>query len=156
MKTVIALLALLIATSTQAEGFRMQHTYPAEYRNECGSCHDPYPPGLMNKGDWARVMRNLDRHYGTDASLDGKATGRIARWLEENAGQRATLSGDPPRFTGSSWFKRQHREVPADVWKDPKVKTPAYCSGCHLTASAGNFNENQIRLPGRDRRYEDD
>lgn len=156
MKTAIALLALLISASAQAEGLRMQNTYPAEYRSECGSCHDPFPPGLMNKGDWARVMARLDRHYGSDASLDEKTAGRIARWLEENAGQRAVLRSDPPRFTESSWFKREHREVPADVWKNPKVKTPAHCSGCHLTAATGNFNEREIRLPGQNRRYEDD
>ncbi len=156
MKTVISLLALLFSTASLADDLRMQHAYPAEYRSECGSCHDPYPPGMLNKDDWANVMSRLDRHYGTDASLDDKTTADIARWLERNAGRRAGAQGKPPRFTTTTWFKREHREVPAKAWQDPRVKTPANCSGCHLNAAKGNYNEDQIRIPGQNRRLEDD
>jgi hypothetical protein len=156
MKTILLILAMLTSMPVLAEGFRNQAAYPADYRNECGSCHDPYPPGLLNRGDWGRIMQGLDKHFGTDASLDNKTTANIGHWLERNAGQRASAGTNPPRFTSTVWFKRHHREVPANAWKDPRVKTPAYCTGCHKSAAQGRFDENEISVPGLNRRYEDD
>ncbi len=41
-----------------------------KYQQECAACHVAYPPGLLPAASWQRVMDNLPRHYGTDASLD--------------------------------------------------------------------------------------
>lgn len=40
------------------------------YKNECASCHMAYPPAMLSKPAWQRVMGKLDKHYGTDASMD--------------------------------------------------------------------------------------
>jgi hypothetical protein len=156
MKTILFALFILISLPATAEGFRHQASYPADYKAECGSCHDPYPPGLLNKSDWGRIMQGLDKHFGSDASLDNKAASSIGAWLEQNSGQRASTGSNPPRFTTTAWFKRLHREVPANSWKDPRVKTPAYCTGCHKGAAQGRYGENEVSLPGQNRRYEDD
>jgi hypothetical protein len=157
MKSLIFIIAMLLSLTSWAEGFRAQATYPAVYKNECGSCHDPFPPGLLNKSDWGRVMQNLDRHYGTDASIDNaKTAATLASWLGQNAGHRADTGTNPPRFTATHWFKREHREVPPEGLKKLGINTPTYCTGCHLGAAQGRYGENEIRVPGQNRRNEDD
>lgn len=43
------------------------------YKAECTSCHIAYPPQLLSAPDWRRLLSGLDRHFGTDASVDAKA-----------------------------------------------------------------------------------
>ena len=53
------------------EGARLAQA-PAlpKYQQECAACHLAYPPGLLPAASWQRLMSNLPRHFGTDASLD--------------------------------------------------------------------------------------
>ena len=40
------------------------------YKEECGSCHMAYPPGLLPARSWTKVMSGLDNHFGDNAELD--------------------------------------------------------------------------------------
>ena len=60
-------------------------TPAATYRQECGDCHVAYAPRLLPAGDWRRLMAGLDRHFGSDASLDPATTTAILGWLEAGA-----------------------------------------------------------------------
>ncbi|MEY3427514.1 MAG: hypothetical protein RIS60_866, partial [Pseudomonadota bacterium] len=48
----------------------MPATVLPAYKAECASCHMAYPPAMLSKSSWQRIMGGLDKHYGTDASLD--------------------------------------------------------------------------------------
>ena len=121
------------------------------YKQECAACHLAYPPGMLPASSWQRLMGSLNKHFGTDASLDKVATQDIAGWLKANAGTYKRVSEEPPqdRITKSAWFLRKHREgeVPADVWKRASVGSPANCAACHTNAAKGNFNEHDVRIP---------
>jgi hypothetical protein len=122
------------------------------YQTECSACHLAYPPGLLPAAAWQRVMQNLPRHYGTDASLDAPTAATLQSWLLANAatGSRAAAGpGQPPedRITRSAWFLREHGEVAAAVWKRPSVKSPSNCAACHTAAEQGDFRERNIRIP---------
>jgi Dihaem cytochrome c len=120
-----------------------------EYTQECASCHLAFPPGLLPAASWRRVMDDLPRHYGTDASLDPALTRKLSAWLEANAatGKRAREQPSEDRITRATWFVREHDEVPASTWKLPAVKSPVHCSACHTQAEQGDFSERHIRLP---------
>ena len=123
-----------------------------KYQQECASCHLAYPPGLLPAASWQRLMANLPRHFGTDASLDEASVREIATWLNANAaGYRkvAREAAPPPedRITRSQWFVREHREVAAATWKLPAVKSPANCAACHTRADQGDFNDDFVRIP---------
>jgi hypothetical protein len=122
---------------------------PSAYRDECGSCHVPFPPALLSAGSWQRVMDGLARHYGTDASLDAATAAQIGAWLRSSAGSgRRTLANPPEdRITRSAWFVRKHDEVPASAWQGPAVKSAANCSACHPRADQGAYDEHDIRIP---------
>lgn len=122
-----------------------------KYQQECAACHLAFPPGLLPAGSWQHVMAGLNKHYGTDASLDEATQREITSWLQRNAGTYKRVSEEPPqdRISKSAWFLRKHREgeVPADVWKRPAVGSPSNCAACHLGAAKGNFNEHEVRIP---------
>jgi hypothetical protein len=120
-----------------------------EYTQECASCHLAFPPDMLPAASWRRVMDNLPRHYGTDASLDPAVTRKLSAWLEANAGsgKRAREQPSEDRITRSAWFVREHDEVSAATWKLQAVKSPANCHACHTQAEQGDFSERDIRIP---------
>lgn len=121
----------------------------AAYAAECGSCHVAYPPGLMPAASWRALMAGLDRHFGADASLEPRLARDIGAYLETHAatGKRAAGAATSLRITESTWFLRKHREVSAAAWKRPAVGGPANCAACHPAASAGRFDEHDVRMP---------
>lgn len=139
------------STAVFADGGGRMNTDHAKFQAECGSCHTPYAPALLPAASWQRLMGNLGKHFGTDASLDAASTREIGQWLQANAGTYRRVSEQPPqdRITQSAWFLRQHRpgEVPAEAWKRPAVGSPANCGACHGNAAKGNFNEHEVRIP---------
>ncbi|TCJ15795.1 cytochrome C [Parasulfuritortus cantonensis] len=148
MKRFLIVLAALAALPAWAERNALPTGMPAAYQSECGSCHTPFPPGLLSAADWKATMAGLEDHFGTDASLDAKSAGAISAWLETNASRRIQAAGKPPRLTTTAWFKREHREVPTKAWQDSRVKSAANCAACHRGADQGRYGEREIDIPG--------
>ena len=98
---------------------------------------------------WRRIVDGLERHYGTDASLDDASTARIDEWLQRNAGTWKRVREAPPqdRITRSTWFERKHRKVDAAVWQHTSVKSAANCGACHPGAERGYFDDDDLRVP---------
>lgn len=145
-------LSLLLGTSATFAGkMGMPTDAPASYEAECASCHMAYPPALLSAKSWKNVMSSLDKHFGTDASLDPKTQTEITNWLVKNATTRQKYSETAPenRITKTTWFIRKHDEVRADVWKRASIKSPANCTACHLDGAKGNFSENNIKIPAK-------
>ncbi len=119
------------------------------YQQECGSCHLAYPPGLLPVASWQRLMANLPRHFGTDASLDAASGQAIAGWLTANAGTYKKVREAPTqdRISRADWFVREHREVTPAVWQRTAIKSAANCQACHSKADIGSFREREIRIP---------
>lgn len=128
----------------------------AAYTQECGSCHLAYPPGMLPGRSWQRIMAGLDRHYGTDASLDEATVAPLAGWLQRYAGSHKRVAEAPPqdRITRSAWFERKHRDFDAAAWRHASVGSAAHCAACHTGAEQGRFDDDRLRLPpGLDARY---
>jgi mono/diheme cytochrome c family protein len=119
------------------------------YQQECAACHVAYPPGLLPRASWQRIMGQLKSHFGTDASLDSATAAELSTWLSANAAGSGRLLDPPPqdRITRSAWFVRQHDEVGAATWQRASVKSASNCSACHAQAALGDFNEHQVRIP---------
>lgn len=128
---------------------RMPAVKSVLWQTECGSCHVAFPPRLLPAASWRAMMAGLDKHFGSDASLDEKSAREIGAFLEKNAGRnRHATSGEPIlRITETRWFQREHDEVSDRTWKNPKVKSAANCAACHMEAESGNYSEHGIRIP---------
>lgn len=146
---VFAVSVWALAASAAADGRLMPAQVLPIYKQECAACHMAYPPGMLPASSWQRLMTGLDRHYGTDASLEPAQVQQVSGWLQANAGTYKRVREAPPedRITRSAWFVRKHREVDAAVWQRVSVKSAAQCTACHAQAEQGNFDEHQVRIP---------
>jgi hypothetical protein len=131
------------------------------YKDECGSCHMAYPPGLLPAKSWTKIMSGLDNHFGDNAELDAKTGQVIGEFLRVNSADksdyrrsknfsRSIQPGDTPvRITDTPYFKRKHDEIPARmVSGNPKVNSFSQCTACHAKAEQGVFNEDTVSIPG--------
>ena len=128
----------------------------ALYAQECAACHIAYPARMLPAPSWRRLTSSLDRHFGTDASLDPATVAALASWLEAGAARsgRAVAPPAEDRITRSDWFVREHRAFDAAAWAIPSVRSAANCAACHGGAADGDFKERGLRIPaGMPARY---
>jgi hypothetical protein len=131
MKPIYPGIALaLAALSAAADDVRVPPN-PA-YQAECASCHVAYPPQLLSPGSWRQLMAGLDKHFGSDASLEPALAREIGQFRADHAGRRR---GNELRITETRWFRKEHRnEIPAG-------KNPADCAACHRGAEKGIYED---------------
>ncbi len=143
----VAALAILIAEAA-ASDHRMTSPTNDRWRSECGSCHVPYPPRFLPAQSWRAIMDRLDRHFGSDATVDAAARSEIAAFLDRNAGhdRRGSNAASPLRITETGWFVREHAEVISAVSVHSGVNA-SDCAACHRQANEGSFSERTLRLP---------
>jgi len=117
--------------------------------SECGACHVAYPARYLPAESWRAIMSGLDKHFGSNASLDAASVNEITAFLEKNASTKKheVLAKPLLRITETRWFKSEHREVAERTWKNPKVKSPANCGACHTKADSGDFSERNVKVP---------
>lgn len=148
--TGLSLAATLAIGSAQAgEHERARVPLPKPYVQECAACHLAYPPGMLAAASWGRLMTGLDKHFGTNASLDEKDVRFISDWLMSNADTRHRASPPPPqdRITRTDWFQRKHRHIEAATWRLPSVRSASNCLACHAGAERGQFDDDDLRMP---------
>ncbi|MFN3543289.1 MAG: diheme cytochrome c [Thiobacillus sp.] len=129
------------------------------WQQECASCHLAYPPALLPKASWRRLMGGLDTHFGENASLDPATQADILRFLEANAAdsgtsriggkvmQRMGAHEAPLRITETRWFVKKHDEVPRATWARKSIGSAANCAACHRQAEKGIFDEDTVTIP---------
>ncbi|MBU0500202.1 MAG: diheme cytochrome c [Gammaproteobacteria bacterium] len=133
----------------------------ATYKEECGSCHFAYQPGLLPERSWQGIMTGLKDHFGDNAELEQPVRDQISQYLVANAADHSatgrspgiakalTTEGAPLRITETAYFRRKHHEVPERMVKEnPQVKSFSQCQTCHTKAESGSFDEHQVEIPG--------
>lgn len=123
----------------------------AKWASECTACHVAYPARYLPAESWRAIMAGLDKHFGSNASLDAADANEITDFLVKNADTRKKsyqVSGKPLlRITETRRFKSEHREVAQHIWKNAKVKSRANCGACHTRAESGDFSERNVKIP---------
>lgn len=155
MTAVLALPCLVSLAFVASAGERAVKRPPAAtpdarlYRDECGSCHVPFPPRGLPASSWKAVMAGLDQHFGTDASIDPAASRTIGAWLATNAGYEPKPPAAKPvlRITEMPWFRHEHDEMSPAALRRLGVKALSDCGGCHTRAAEGRFSEHELRIP---------
>ena len=145
-------LALGGARPSFADTIPMAASTPPAFQSECSACHLAYPAALLPASSWQRLMANLPRHFGTDASLDAATAAQLSAWLQANAASDKKVRRDaapPPedRITRSAWFVREHREVAAELWRRASIRSASNCVACHANGAQGRFSEHDVQIP---------
>jgi len=133
----------------------------ALYKDECGSCHFAYQPGLLPERSWKEIMRNLADHFGDNAELSSGSYQQINAYLSENSADRSNdrrskkiMRSIPPmstplRITDTAYIKHKHDEIPSRyISGNNKVGSLSRCDACHQNAQEGSYSEGQVRIPG--------
>ena len=144
----IAAANLLVSATAWADSGKGP-TPPPVYTQECGGCHLAFPANLLPRASWRRLMNSLDKHYGSDASLEAPLQKQIDTWLQTYGGQGKRAREEPPqdRITRSAWFERKHRDVSETTFKRAAIKSPVNCVACHRDAAQGDFDDDRVRIP---------
>ena len=130
------------------------------YIKECGSCHFAYQPGLLPERSWVKLMKNLDNHFDSDASLEPEDNKKILDYLVENSAEKHTnykrsrkiyrsigSNETPIAVTDTPYFIKKHREIRKDLITQKQVKSLSNCKACHTTAERGIYGERDINIP---------
>lgn len=137
--------------STAERERHASNTQNKALQEECGSCHIVYPPNMLPAESWRVLMANLNKHFGTNASLDNATQRELTNLLQEQGRGRAETAANGQtiiRISQSSWFLDEHEEeVSPRTWRNPKIKSPSNCGACHTKAAQGRFGEHEIRIP---------
>lgn len=159
----LSVLLLALCSGVAAAG-ELNHVLPMPesrlYVRECGSCHTAYAPTYLPARSWRRLMAELERHFGEDASLPGADRDLLSAQLEALAADtpqaapsvarhngRVPAASTPLRITEMPFFGFMHDEVPASIWKRPKVGSKANCVACHGRADEGRYFERELLIP---------
>jgi hypothetical protein len=128
--------------------------------NECGSCHTAYAPGLLPARSWRKMLGELDKHFGEDASLSEPQRLAILKDLEMLASDNPAAnmrmrridsaipaSTTPQKISDTGYFKYMHDEVPGYIWQRKSIGARANCIACHIRANDGRYGEREVRIP---------
>lgn len=131
------------------------------YKEECGSCHMAYPPGLLPAASWTAMMNRLDDHFGDNAELDAQTNRTISEFLTSNSADNSNYrrsrkfmrgidANSPPlRISETPYFKRKHDEIPQSMLSDSsEVSSFSQCNSCHQGAEKGVFDDDNVEIPG--------
>ncbi len=130
------------------------------YAEECGSCHLAYPAKLLQTESWQALLSGLDNHFGDNAQLAPLELNQIHDYLvlyaADNNSYRNRLysnrfnpSTPLLRITEQPFFIKEHDEIPREfVTDNQQVGSFSQCDSCHRDAVKGNFDEDQVNIPG--------
>ncbi|MDQ1299028.1 MAG: hypothetical protein QG558_1567 [Campylobacterota bacterium] len=154
---------LLYAFSIPNNPLILSHTPKVDYKkehpllaNECASCHTLYPPTLLPRQSWVKLMGDLSNHFGDDASLEPADHRAILAYLLEHSAEGSkqemsvkmmqTLENrDIIAITQTPFWKRTHRHIPVEAFQSDLVKSRANCKACHSDVEQGVIEDNAIK-----------
>ena len=131
----------------------------ARWRDECGSCHLDFHPSLLPRRSWVRLMEQQGQHFGVDLGLDSATVAALLVFASANASEghqtepafkidsSIPSQAVPLRITDTPYWTRKHRDVAAQDWQAPWIKSKANCQACHADAPAGAFEDGSMHIP---------
>ena len=150
----VALLIAAVAMAPAEGGERVPPVADPVVKKECGSCHLAFPPQFLPRRSWQKLVDTLADHFGENADLGEAQHKAVLDYLLANAadGPKAGRQGrkfvegipaaqTPLRITETPLWVKEHREVRAARWGDPKVKSKANCVACHTAAEQGLYDD---------------
>lgn len=143
----LLLLSLLAAPALADERRHLPIPPAKEWKMECGACHIAYPAYMLPPESWRKIMRNLDKHFDSDASLNPREVKEITDYLVKHAANPKYYDSAPLRITETPRFRHEHDEIERAVIQRPAIKSLANCQACHPRAEQESFEEHELRIP---------
>ena len=145
---------ILLADSNKKINYKSEHQL---FYDECISCHTLYPPFLLPKKSWVKMMDNLENHFGDDASLENEDKESIKSFLLQNSAENSTKesafkidksikNGDIIAITETPYWKKPHKDIDKKIFENKKVGKISNCKACHKNIEEGLLNDRGIEM----------
>lgn len=146
---------VLVADTNTAVDYKKEHPL---FENECKSCHTLYPPYLLPKQSWVKMMNNLENHFGDDASLNEKDKNSIRDYLVRNAAESSTKESafyilksmkntEIIAVTEMPYWIKRHDDIDKSIFASKEVSAKSNCKACHSNIEQGLLNDKDIKIP---------
>jgi len=147
--------SLLVADANIAVDYKQEHP---QFYSECKSCHTLYPPYLLPKHSWVKMMDTLENHFGDDASLEEEDKISIRDYLVKNAAENATKESafhilksikntDIIAITKTPYWEKRHEQIDKSIFASKEVAAKSNCKACHGNIEQGLLNDKDSKIP---------
>jgi len=144
-------------TTQKYKNIQYEELHPVFY-HECGDCHKLYPPYLLPKKSWKKIMARLDNHHGeeiTEANITKAEQNSILKFLLSNSAESSKREAAvkmmnslgerrPKSITKTPYWRETHKDIPRYVYKTKEVKDKSNCFACHKDIEYGNLDDMNI------------
>lgn len=148
---------ILMADANKAVNYKAENEL---FESECIRCHTLYPPFLLPKESWVKMMDNLENHFGDDASLDEADKNSIKYYLVKNAAESSTKESaykisksikdrETIAITKTPYWEKRHKNIEKSIFKSKGVAAQSNCKACHKNIEQGLLNDKDIKMPDR-------
>jgi hypothetical protein len=105
------------------------------------------------------MMKNLDNHFGDDASLDEITNQSILAFLIKNSAENSTHksslkilkslkdNNSTIAITKTPYWIKKHEDIEKSVFASKQVKSKANCKACHQDIQNGLIEHDLIKIP---------
>ncbi len=101
-------------------------------------------------------MKNLENHFGDDASIDLDTNNIILKFLEKNSAESSTKEAsvmildslknkDIIAITNTIYWKKKHKNIKKEIFSNNLVKSKANCKACHSDIEKGLLEDENIK-----------
>lgn len=130
------------------------------WNEACGDCHMPYHPSLLPAKSWVEMFAQQQNHFDEDLDYSIEEVQLFEEFAVQNSAEkmeteaaRFIASTTPDdfsslRITDTPYWKEEHDNIPASVWKARKVNGFSQCEACHRDALEGTFEDGAMDFPG--------
>lgn len=132
------------------------------YNTACGDCHFAYQPGWLPARSWQKMMEpaELEDHFGDNAEMEEDERLEMLKFLVDNSAETSSYkrskkilasikeAESPLRISKTRYLDRKHDEIPKRLIEQEKVRSLAHCNRCHEGAEKGNFDDDDVVIPG--------
>ena len=145
----------LLNDANKRVDYKQEHTL---FYEECSSCHTLYPPFLLPRASWAKMMDDLENHFGDDASLDKEDMLSIKSYLLTHSAEYSTKEAAfkilqsmennvTIAITKTPYWIQRHKEIEKEIFQSKKVGKKSNCKACHNNFENGLLNDKDIKIP---------
>ena len=129
--------------------------------DECSACHAPFHPTLLPASSWKLMMRELEDHFGDDASLDPEVSVEVLEYLLSASAELSTSEASkhilysikksgantPLRITEIQYWEDKHSDIAEEVFNRASIVNKSNCIACHPGSDVGSYEDADISVP---------
>jgi len=150
MRLTMIFLGIVISAQIFADDIYIEPITDQITKDECSACHFAFPAAMLPQASWKKILRDLENHFGEDASLDAQTTQHIKEYLVARSGDAGFLpskfvrgldiDNPPVRITETNYWISKHIHIAHEKLQSGLAGLKAVCTVCHRRVENGFYD----------------